>query len=73
MNYQGNEQLRADISALAAAIYDLRERMRDLESRYFYSSSKLAERFAGQLISQMNEQVLALYKQANKMDHAFQD
>lgn len=73
MNYQGNEQLRADVSAMASDFYELRQRLHELESKYFYGSTELSERLAGQLIRQMNEKVLALYMQANEMDYAFRD
>lgn len=73
MNYTGNEELRADVAALAAAFFELRQQMRGLEARYFYGCSDLPARLAGQIISQMNEQLLVLYKQANEMEHAFKD
>ena len=73
MNYAGNEELRVDVAALAEALYALRQQMRGLEARHFYGSTDLAARLAGQLVSQMNAQLLVLYKQANEMEHAFRD
>jgi len=35
MNYQGNEALRADVAQLANTMFELRERLRALESTCF--------------------------------------
>lgn len=34
MNYQGHEELRGDIGALANAMDELRQQIRDLEKKY---------------------------------------
>lgn len=73
MNYQGNEALRADVAQLANTMFELRERMRTMESTWFWNSEELSQRLAGQIISQMNTRFLDIYQQVNELDHSFRD
>lgn len=73
MNYQGNEALRADVAQLANTMFELRERLRAMESTWFWNSEELSQRLAGQIISQMNTRFLDIYQQVNELDHAIRD
>ena len=42
MNYQGNEALRADVAQLANTMFELRERLRAMESTWFWNSCVIA-------------------------------
>ena len=73
MNYQDNEALRADVAQLANTMFELRERLRTMESTWFWNSEELSQRLAGQIISQINKRFLDIYQQVNELDHAFRD
>lgn len=72
-NYQNNIDLRVDVAALANATFELREQFRAFEKKYFWGSEELTQRIAGQVINQLNAQVLEIYKQMSELDNAFKD
>jgi predicted nuclease with TOPRIM domain len=47
MNYQGHEELREDMGALANAMDELRQQIRELEKKYHDDSPDLVDALAG--------------------------
>lgn len=72
-NYQNNIDLRVDVAALANATFELREQFRAFEKKYFWGSEELTQRLAGQVVNQLNAQILEIYTQVNELDSAFKD
>lgn len=73
MNYAGNEQLRAEVAALANAMCDLRTTLNTLENVYHYQHDALAARLAGQSLRRINALFSDAYHEMLVLDEAFQD
>nr|WP_241390596.1 MULTISPECIES: hypothetical protein [Yersiniaceae]ULG17041.1 hypothetical protein 1772p2_00055 [Serratia proteamaculans]ULG20156.1 hypothetical protein 49p3_00066 [Yersinia frederiksenii] len=73
MNYDGHEQLRADVAALANSMCELRDTLNALESSYRYDANDLTERLARQTLCRINGQFLKAYREIIELDAAFKD
>ncbi|WP_269936345.1 hypothetical protein [Serratia liquefaciens] len=73
MNYDGNEQLRADVAVLANSMCELRDTLNAFESRYRYDADALAERLARQTVCRINARFLEAYREVLALDSCFKD
>ncbi|OJB86349.1 hypothetical protein A9Q61_17945 [Yersinia ruckeri] len=73
MNYDGHEQLRADVAALANSMCELRDTLNAFESRYRYDADDLTERLARQTICRINARFLETYREILELDASFND
>lgn len=71
MNYAGSETLRADVTALANAMYDLRTTLNALESRYRYDVDLLTERLARQAFYRINSLYSEAFREIMSLDACF--
>lgn len=73
MNYQGHEELREDIGALANAMDELRQQIRELEKKYHDDSPELVDVLAGQFARSVNKQFLDVYLRVLVFSDCFRD
>lgn len=73
MNYNGHEQLRADVAVLANSMCELRDTLNAFESRYRYDADALTERLARQTVCRINACFLEAYRDVLALDSCFKD
>lgn len=61
INYQGYEDLREDMGALANAMDELRQQIWELEKKYHDGSTDLVDALAGAFARSVNKQFLDVY------------
>ncbi|MFJ3458671.1 hypothetical protein ACIPMZ_17170 [Scandinavium goeteborgense] len=72
MNYQGYEELREDIGALANAMDELRQQIRDLERKY-QDEPGLIHALTAQFARSVNKEFLDVYLRVLVFTDCFRD
>lgn len=73
MNYEGNEQLHADIAALVNSMCELRHTLNSLEFRYGDNEGKLTEQLARQTFCRINAFYLKAYREVLALETCFKN
>lgn len=73
MNYEGVEELRKDVAELNNQMTDLQMALSVKSRRYYWGSENLTERLAGQIISEIQDEMSKLGRKLNELDHHFKD
>lgn len=73
MNYQGHEQLRADLASVVNGMDAMRMQIRELEKKYHDGCPLLVDALAADFLRNLNEQFLSVYIRALAFCDCFRD
>ncbi|EGB2526571.1 hypothetical protein M8Q70_002920 [Salmonella enterica] len=73
MNYGNNEKLREDVASLSNDMYEMWQRIKQLQREYRYNSEDLADRMAGMVLEVVESEYARAYTKICEMDYQFQD
>ncbi|WP_436877896.1 hypothetical protein [Siccibacter turicensis] len=60
-------RLKDDVDDIEQSLYELHLRMHDMTARNLWHGSTLGERMAGLVISELDQEVMALYRRAAEL------
>lgn len=71
MNYGDNKNLKEDMDSLNDRLYEVWREVKRMEQTYRWNSDNLADRLAGKIISDIQEDLADIVKNVNETAHLF--
>ncbi|KAA0547780.1 hypothetical protein F0327_25310 [Citrobacter braakii] len=71
MNYCDNKNLKEDMESLNDRLYEVWREVKRMEQTYRWNSDNLADRLAGKIISDIQEDLADIVKNVNETAHLF--
>ena len=71
MNYGDNKDLKADMDSLNERLYETWREVKRMEQTYRWNSENLADRLAGNILSNIQEELAGIVKKVNETAHLF--
>lgn len=73
MNYGNNKKLREEVASLSKDMYEMWQRIKQMQRDYRYNSDDLADRMAGMVLEAVEGDYAKVYTKICEMDYQFQD